>query len=158
MFVAKRSFRDRGVLFSLGDVIDDPKIVPYLRSRIGSGDILILESHTRGLDNWVKYLEDRKGAPLDIRIRALLDPSVLIEEVEDTKAEEVEVEAEETIEVELQIDAPEEVAEVVAEVLAEAVEEVVIQAVLQTEEVKAEKPAAKKAEAKPVKVFGKKPE
>lgn len=126
----------------MGDVIDDPKIVPYLRSRIGSGDILILEPHTRGLENWIAYLEDRKGAPLDIRIRALADPNILLEYAEE--------EAKETIEVELQIEASEEVTEVVVEATTQVIEEIAVQMAKQAKEA----PSAKSAK----KVFGKRPE
>lgn len=94
LYVARRPFRQRGVFYDTGVVIDDPDVIPHLRSRLASRDVLEFDPKvTRDLPNWVAYLESRQSEPLDRRIyiTAGLKPPVTEEEPEVAKVPEVKV-------------------------------------------------------------------
>lgn len=90
LYVARRPFRQRGVFYDTGVVIDDPDVIPHLRSRLASRDVLEFDPKvTRDLPNWVAYLESRQSEPLDRRIYLAAGLQPPIEEAEEVKEPEV---------------------------------------------------------------------
>ena len=68
IYVARRAFKSRGVLYEVGQVIEDPSSVTLLRSRIGSRDVLELYAGDVRNRAWLDYFSTRVQGPLDSRL------------------------------------------------------------------------------------------
>lgn len=45
MFVVKRSFKSLGKFYGVGSVITDPTSIKHFKSRLGAGDIIVVNEH-----------------------------------------------------------------------------------------------------------------
>ena len=68
LYVARRNFKARGVLYEVGQVIENPSSITLLRSRILDRDILELFEGDRRNAAWLDYLRARARKPLDPRV------------------------------------------------------------------------------------------
>ena len=68
LYVARRNFKSRGVLYEVGQVIENPSSITLLRSRILDRDVLELFEGDKRNAAWLDYLKVRAKKPLDPRI------------------------------------------------------------------------------------------
>lgn len=68
LYVARRAFKCRGVLYEAGQIIENPTSITLLRSRILDRDILELTEGSRQNGAWLAYLKAKVKKPLDKRI------------------------------------------------------------------------------------------
>lgn len=68
LYVARRAFKSRGVLYEVGQVIENPSSITLLRSRILDRDVLELFEGDKHNGAWLDYLKARAKKPLDPRV------------------------------------------------------------------------------------------
>lgn len=68
LYVARRAFKSRGVLYEVGQVIENPSSITLLRSRILDRDVLELLEGDKHNAAWLDYLKARVTKPLDPRV------------------------------------------------------------------------------------------
>lgn len=65
LFIVRRAFKAHGILYNIGEIIEDPTVIKLYRSRLADRDII--ELLDGGIENpsWFDYLTARTTMTLD---------------------------------------------------------------------------------------------
>lgn len=77
LLVVRRCFKAQGRLYQVGEVIENPNDIKFIRSRLASRDVILLNANEKERAiNWVPYLEARSQQEIDPRIYAVANGEI----------------------------------------------------------------------------------